>query len=349
MEVKMISELHGAKWIGVPQEELYEKTENILVYFRTKFHLKKLGNMQIAVSGHSRYKLWVNGHRAVIGLCRGNKRRNSYEMADVGKFLVIGENIIAAEVLVDPPVLYSDENAESLLSKISNVLGPLLIIKGSCKTDDGRVLADVTTGKAEWMVSIDEAVSWTVVEPKAIIPENAFEKVIGTKLPWGWKTDRDIDGRWMPVVVRGEVDDCTYWDLSCNPFLKRPIPLLLEIKKAFTSEKKIQAECIESFTFGNEDKVVLPPGTGKVIDLDAGELTIGYFFLKTFGGSGSRVSIQYAEGMSDIYYPSGNYDIYEPFWFRHFRFVRIEVKVGEEQLILFKPSYMEAGCPYAQG
>ena len=174
----------------------------------------------------------------------------------------------------------------------------------------------------------------------------------------------------MPAFEKWPADGSSWGEFSPLPLEKRPIPLMFERKRTFLREMKIRSEDLESFSFAFEAKAILAPGTKKVIELDASELTTGYLTIKTFGGTGSRISIQYAEsytlppvvqhpvkgirddcgnfkleGYEDIYLPSGNYDTYEPFWFRTFRFVRLEVEVGEEQLIIFKPCYHETGYP----
>src|SRR5690606_22926824 len=98
--------------------------------------------------------------------------------------------------------------------------------------------------------------------------------------------------------------------------------------------------------------------------------TMGYPVIRTESGEGSRLTIRYAEsytlppvvqfpvkgvrddslnyrlmGYEDIYYPPAWENVYEPFWFRTFRFIRIEAEVGNEPLILFKPEYIETGYP----
>ena len=43
---------------------------------------------------------------------------------------------------------------------MSNGAGPYLMVEGVCKTDKGRVLADVTTGYGDWYVTPDRATQW---------------------------------------------------------------------------------------------------------------------------------------------------------------------------------------------
>src|SRR5699024_8724822 len=56
------------------------------------------------------------------------------------------------------------------------------------------------------------------------------------------------------------------------------------------------------------------------------------------------------EGYTDIYCPAGTdpedaCHVYEPFWFRTFRFIRLHITVGETPLVLHKFDYDETGYP----
>lgn len=112
------------------------------------------------------------------------------------------------------------------------------------------------------------------------------------------------------------------------------------------------------------------------LELDAGELTTGYLQLMLQGGADSRITLLYAEcyeedtgedeirrkgvrdhfkgrvlrGGYDTFFPAGygtaaHQEIYEPFWFRTFRYVRLEVQAGAEPLTVAGISYRETGYP----
>jgi hypothetical protein len=117
--------------------------------------------------------------------------------------------------------------------------------------------------------------------------------------------------------------------------------------------------------------VEIPSHTRAVIELDAGELTTAYLHLPVSGGQGSRISLTYAEsysiesdsgarpvkrirddavngrisGNGDKVTASGREQVYEPFLFRTFRFVRIVVETADEALTLAAPSFRETGYP----
>ncbi|SEO37974.1 family 78 glycoside hydrolase catalytic domain [Paenibacillus sp. OV219] len=122
--------------------------------------------------------------------------------------------------------------------------------------------------------------------------------------------------------------------------------------------------------------VVLQPGQSFWAELDAGELATGYLRLAMRGGAGSRISLVCAEcyedpsstirdrikgvrddaehgillGDADLYMVAGVgnaavEEVFEPFWFRTFRYVRLEVSVGEEPLELVSLDYRDTGYP----
>ncbi|AZN43562.1 hypothetical protein EJC50_06515 [Paenibacillus albus] len=122
--------------------------------------------------------------------------------------------------------------------------------------------------------------------------------------------------------------------------------------------------------------VVLQPGQSFWAELDAGELATGYLRLAIRGGAESRISLVCAEcyedpsstirervkgvrddaehgillGDADLYKAAGvgnaaAPEVFEPFWFRTFRYVRLEVTAGEEPLELAAFDYRDTGYP----
>ena len=127
----------------------------------------------------------------------------------------------------------------------------------------------------------------------------------------------------------------------------------------------------------------VPAGAKVIVELDAGELTTGYPILELLGGRDSQVKLLYAEcyesgkpeainrrvkgkrddasgilvGEYDLYKVGGvgirtgetgegePREIYEPFWFRTFRYIRLEIETAGEPLRLCRFSYRETGYP----
>lgn len=156
------------------------------------------------------------------------------------------------------------------------------------------------------------------------------------------------------------------------PLEERPVPLLYEVRRFFQKEMPVFCPDRERMFFPSlieGTAVTLEPDSRYIAVLDAGELTTGYMVLKLQGGAGSSVRMRYSEcyfkieegipvkgtrddagngviiGHMDEYLPSGGTDTYEPFWYRTFRFLQIEIDTGPEPLSLEPPYYLETGYP----
>jgi alpha-L-rhamnosidase len=368
----------GASWIGVPEKQYNLRnlprgnTGTRVAYFKNSFNLKEKAKLTINISANSRYRLWINGKAVTSGPCKGDRFRRYYESIDVSEYLAAGDNVIAAKVVDYTPYEASGFADNGPTSIVSNAAGIRFILGGECKGANGEILCDLTTGKANWKVYLDNAVAWV---PSPITHwMGAMESVDGSLLPYNWKEEIQIDEAWSKAKViepaQGSPWAAPFGIIPTFPLTERNIPLLYEKKREFTSEMKPKAQAYEVFSFKLNKEVILKPQGKYVVELNAGELTTGFFNLKVKGGQGSKVIIKYTEayskevegqgrvkgvrddndnydfiGHQDVYYPSGKEEVYEPFWFRTFRFVRIEVETGVEELHITEPVYYETGYP----
>lgn len=153
--------------------------------------------------------------------------------------------------------------------------------------------------------------------------------------------------------------------LYINALKPRPIPFLRRNRRAFSKS---------SFPLQ-----VAPYSTTSVV-LDAGELTTGYLFLRLAGGADAHIELLQAEcyvqktplhcdnyrdhpekgdrtdpsglltGYSDRYTVLGTGsescpEVYEPFWFRTFRYIQISITTKAEPLTVWSLDYEEVGYP----
>lgn len=370
----------NACWIGVPEEAWKTagipagRTDNITAYFRCGFSIHQPGTLVFKISANSRYRLWVNGRPVLSGPLKGDKWRQYYETVDASKYLKPGFNCIAAKVVAYPAYESKTHADHGPLSVMTNGAGPQLMVDGTCRTDKGRVLADVTTGYGDWRVTLDQAVEW--IPCPDTCRTGAMEKVTGSRLPRGWKEESEAEGRWFPAetlwVAAGDPSDAKYGLIPPMPLEERPIAQLYEVRRFFQREMPIFDSDRERMFFSSlieGTALTLTPNTQYTAVLDAGELTTGYPIIKMQGGAGSTIRIRYSEsyykmkdegyvkdirddaehgliiGHEDVYLPSGQTDTYEPFWFRTFRFVQLEIDTGWEPLQLEPPYFLETGYP----
>ena len=161
---------------------------------------------------------------------------------------------------------------------------------------------------------------------------------------------------------------------------KRPIPFLLRKESRFgdvvqTQDKIISKEEWQKFLNG-EQSILIPPNAKVSVEISAGVERTAYLHLALEQGAKAQISILQSEGyvlggergdlkvpvkgnredykagflagFTDHYICAGfgtkeSPEVYEPFWFRTFRFIRFEMKTYEEPLVLRNFTYTETG------
>jgi hypothetical protein len=340
-------------------------------YFRISFTLKGKAGLKAAVSASSRYALYVNGVPVNHGPCKGDRMQYYCDDLDLGTLLREGENVIACKVVSFPPQEafgrqegYADVGPFSVIGTAS---GPCLFFSGEA-VDSTGVKIELSTGYAPWEVMNDRAVSWLAQKMSMVF---CHEEVDAEKIPAGWNSGAGALSGFVPAIRRWSHGEEAYGEIAPLPLFRRPIPLLEETERELVKENPADCRGKKRISFlspaGKPEKIRLERGSYSV-DLDAGELTTGYVMLETEGGRGSEITLTYAEsyggpfsdgvrgdrldykkftldGFKDLYRPAGPGDRYEFFWWRTFRFVRIEISVGDEALTLYPLRYRETGYP----
>ena len=353
-------------WIGLPGDggdlggALIETA-----YFGLGFTAPAGSRLVVKLSASTRYKLWVNGRFISHGPCKGSPFSQYYDEFDLSDYLLEGSNFIAATVMAYPPFEANTDIEHGPQWAMVKVAGACLMLEGACLDSSGALVCDLSTGVAPWLVSPDLALSWKVDMMSAWI--GSMENVDAAKLPPGWPHRADPSVSWLAPKTKWRAGGYPFGALPVFPLKERPIPQLYMREKTFTSEMPLKAGSFKELRFDD----TLLPNSSYAVELNAGELTTGYFRLPLSGGAGSKITIRYAEcyalenpgkiyykkgirddsknyeilGHEDIYFPSGRDETYEPFWFRTFRFIRIEIKTGSEGVVLHPPSYVETGYP----
>lgn len=365
-----VSELfQHAMWI-TPKENTQAASPSIqTAYFRLLFPLDGPASLTLHISASSRYRLWVNGKHVTYGPCKGDRWRHYYESVDVTPWLKAGMNVLAVKVVAYPP--YEAQRGESRgpYWTMAKALGPSLMVAGECMMDNGAS-SSITTGRASWEALHDNAVQWRLFRQTHWM--GSMESVDGSLLPHGWRDGDGLNPGWEAAQQLWSAEDrglSMFGIIPVFPLTPRPIPLPFERDECFLREMPLRAGDYAPLSFQGLSGNVIPPHTRAAVELDAGELTTGFLRLPVTGGMGSRITIRYAEsyseaegrivrkgqrddwenyrliGHEDEYRPSGGADVYEPFWFRTFRFIRIEVETGAEGLTLDRPCYTETGYP----
>lgn len=333
------------QWIGIP-EDLWKKCgvfpgrEIVSAYFCRSFWLEEVPDvLRLRMSAQDQFKLWVNGQAVLSGPCRGTRLCAYYDTLDIAPYVKKGKNMLAVEVVAYP------QNPKDM-----NQIGPNYCYPGNepllAAESDRLPLSEA----AAWHVQINCSRRWEYSYPLLL---GAMERVTAGDAPEGWNTNEAVWGAFPTARSRGDGAFNVYGELRGRWLQERPIPLLTR----------------EEGRFLNEQVLTVPPQSTKKMVFDAGRITTAYFRLRVRGGEGARVRITYAEsykmegengelhkglrddpsgvieGCADEYIASGQDAIYEPFLFRTFRFVEVQVTTQNAVAEVVLLPYIETTYP----
>ena len=326
-----------AKWVAPTETNL---SDSGVYLFRCTFELPSIQkNFLIHVSADSRYRLFVNGIPVCFGPARGDLKHWNYESIDISKFLIKGNNCIAAQVYnwgKDKPVAQVTSKTAFIFQGPANFEGT------------------VNTGLAPWKVLQDTAFKQIKLEwwkwAHGWYAVGASDEFTASKHPWGWESSGFNERSWPFSKILGTTDSMA-WNL-----VARTIPMLEE------KVQRIPSICYSSGIEANkafltgQGSLTIPANTKATLILDNQQLTIGFPELTVSKGGKSIIKLTYAEspftpenvkpnrneikgnqilGCYDIFHPDGGTNrMFRPLWFRAFRYVQIEITTTDDELII---------------
>lgn len=359
---------NGAKWIW--NRILYSNESKVfqheLVYFRRVFRAKPNYSLKIKVSADSRYRLFINSRSVSVGPMKGDSWNRYYEIVDVTAYLQEGDNVLAAIVLHLPnlsPFVFGIGGSTSITRSSSGgfLLHGILM-------EQNQIVEDLSTSSI-WKCYQEEGVNF--ISGSFGIPATSYEHIYGEKIQYGWNSLDFNDESWLNAYELEEAlfppKDSHPYGICCSWNLQeRSILPTYEIERKFHSITK----CSDKNIQGNNDikGLQIPPKSTYFIELDAEELMTAYFHLRTFNGKSSKIKVTYSEcyeeymngeyrkgvrnntdgvlrGDYDIFEPTDGVITFEPFWYRTFRYVRLDITTSNEELIILDIGYRETGYP----
>lgn len=336
------------------------------VLFRHTFNLPAVQTLAIDISADSRYQLFFNGTRIADGPCRGNQSSWYYDSIKVQA--QEGMNCIAVRVLRYPQGC--TDNPGVWRSPM-----PGLWVKVWEKDTTDQVLVDASS--EDWKYLVEEGHVLTARDPMDTLK---IGEKLGPGRPVGWEqTDYD-DTDWACACARPEFS----LDKSRIPvsLTKRPIPMQFYEDTAFAHvvcvrEGSLVQEAWEAFLQGGE--LIIPPHTKVCAELDAGREVTGYLHADLEGGDASHIRILSAEcysyenteggffgegspaypikkdrtdyrngrldGLTDEIEVTGQKEHIETYFYRAFRYLRLEIDTGDAPLKISKFGYRKTGYP----
>ncbi|KAJ5378500.1 hypothetical protein N7509_011619 [Penicillium cosmopolitanum] len=363
----------SAQWIWAPGYHEEDNQPGRYFLFRKRFNwpgTDDIKEIPVHVSADSRYRLFVNGQRVSFGPCKSYMERWHFETVDILPYLVKGENVLSARVL-----RYSSITAGSSSILSTELPGFLL----HCEIE-GLSLSTDTTWKCleEYTRQIIPHSEWNYILGPPFLSNN--ERTTESSQLTGWESSDFDDSAWKNAVLQFRpvkmLPIQSPWKLA-----PRPIPELPEVHGRFDGAVKCQGTVAKEHwtSFLKEDRVVeIPSGQTITVDIESESLTTAFVILQCSGGKGSTVTLLYSEcyekdlgvevapfpmprsksnradsskgrlyGMKDIYTVADGQSehTFEPFWFRAFRYIQVQITAAEEPLFLKSLTFRETFYP----
>jgi hypothetical protein len=176
------------------------------------------------------------------------------------------------------------------------------------------------------------------------------------KYPWGWQNIDFNDSDWQKASeIFSQPKTTAGWG---HGWILQPRTTAIQTnkKEPFTRIAKSDLKEIDKrFKFGTKT-IEIPANSKHKILIDQGYVTLGYPKLHLSGGKETQIKIKYSEamydannqkgnrneldgkvikGISDIYVMDGGQNrVFQPIWFRAFRFIQLEIETKDEPLII---------------
>ncbi|HJD45581.1 MAG TPA: hypothetical protein H9909_01935 [Candidatus Mediterraneibacter norfolkensis] len=356
------------------EEGAKDLDEPVIVLFRKKLCLPyEPEEAKVTVSADSRYKLYVNEKLVEVGPLKGDSQIWFQDELEITPYLKEGLNVIAAEVMRFPQDPFRG-NQSVMVTPF-----PGFYLTGTCRDRAGREYD--FSADSSWRYLRDTRVR-VQAESEGFAPLHFYEDICEDASISGWKEAGYDDGKWKQAVPYTERS--IRKNVSPGNLNPRTIPFMYRKKRRFERLRRVVCSKTEPAHWENflagKGHITIEAGAEEIVEIDAGEEMTGYLKMEMTGGKGSRIEVLqseayvqngtvqnepqpgtpvktdrtdcvngHLEGYMDIYHPSGGENgqiqVFEPFWFRTFRFIRLHIICEEEPLVLHDFTYDETGYP----
>lgn len=285
-------------------------SKNQVIIFKKRFNANKGSILKISIFADARYKLYLNGIFADVGPTKGNDKEFYRNEIDLSKHLLCGTNEIEVRVLKLAP--FSVMGHHLYFTSLPRIgCGGLEIIG---ELDGEPFFTDDT-----WKCAVNEGVEFLYPDYAydAGLPEHITSKAYNN-LKWE-KAAVYADG----LKIRG--GEKTLWYTQKSPIP----PMKLE-------EKQINVKPNEAFDFGYLTTAYL-----KIKCRGKGTLKLTYIERYKNENEDRADSRGKVYGDFDLIEVDGELT-FEPFWFRCFRFISVEMS---ENVEITEAAVYETGYP----
>lgn len=364
-----------ANWIWTPDWHDEDKHVPRLVLFRKEIKLAQVKKAVVQISADSRYKLYINSKLVEVGPCKGDSEVWYMDRINVTDFMKPGINVIAIEVLRYP--LEKEKGNYSVFR--TEYPGLIFQLDNNITSDNQVNMIQNVISDNSWECFVNRNFK-IISESDVFAPLKIYENVKGDSSLKGWSEQRFQSKGWSTAQEYDQYQISR--QVSPGNLLPRPIPFLYRKKAKFNqiiNSDDTQPTRWKRLINGT-GTVTVAKNSSQMVEISAGEEMTGYLKLSMCQGAGSHIKILQSEayvqdemtstngmaipvktnredyihghlnGFTDNYTVAGfgstdKPETYAPFWFRTFRFIRLEIKTGANPLKITDISYEETGYP----
>jgi alpha-L-rhamnosidase len=352
----------SASWIAAPGAP--ERDAGVFHFRKVVDFPEAPSHLVVHVSADNRYILHVNGQRVGAGPARGDVWHWPFETYDLAPFLRGGRNVVAATVW--------NFGTLSPMAQMSRRTGFLL------QEDQGT--GGLDTGSS-WQAEIERG---HAPNPDAVRPLRSRhyyyaagpgERRDGRLYDWQWDAIDSPDTRWVAasVIMRAHprsIREGPAWMMSPEGWLLVPSALPPMQHSPDHVGVVVRTGGISGVRDRLAEPVLVPARTDAHLLFDRGEMLNAYPAIVVSGGRDATIRLTYAEALYDAKGLKGNrndiagkeivglYDefvadggsarVFEPLWFRTWRFLDVEVRTADEPLTIDGVRATRTGFPLDQ-
>jgi len=321
----------------------------------------------VHVSADQRFILFVNGQRVGKGPSRGDLYYWRFETFDLAPFLKPGRNLLSAIVWnfgKDAPVAQVTDRTGFIVEADSEA-------EAGARTDATWQCAP-EPGHQPWpegVTALRQVGTYFVVGPG--------ERLDAASYDWDWARlpgGDGVSGRWQPAVGQGggnprSIREAPGWALTPEGRWLVPNELPPMEYRQVSAGSVARIESTPDMGALSPEGLI-PARTKASILFDRKELVAAYPRLSFSRGRGAKVRLSYQEalvkdrftknnrneiagkrlvGLTDLVLPDGGAGrVFEPLWWRTWRFLEIEVETAEEPLVIDGLEAFATGYPFAE-
>ncbi|TWB18373.1 alpha-L-rhamnosidase-like protein [Nitrospirillum amazonense] len=356
-------------WITHPDAAVRERP--IVLDFRRTFDLAAVpAAFPVTVTADNRFNLYVNGVRVAMGPSTGDIAHWRMEALDLAPYLRPGRNVIAAEVwnfVKPPPVLPSNatdaQKRAAAGGELFSQTAPIFqqsVDTGFRLRGDGPAAA-VGTDQAGWRVAVDggrSAVNGYRQVRRWFYVAGSPEVIDAAKANWDWMAVAEPKGDWREAVPAPGAAARTLTIDRLPQQEYAPVPAGTVVRSDLDGGKAFPGHA-----------VTVPANTHVKLLLRRDAMISAYPELAVSGGKDAVIKQTYAEalyddqfkkadrdlvddrkavGIWDTFTADGGRRVFQPLWWRTWRYLDIDVVTQGEPLTLDGLRVFETGYPFQQ-